>query len=332
MCKSGLSFWKIFSDPIGFVVDLLGFVLDKILIVFVDPISTWLTTALATFVQLDGARGGGGNYFINSIGTIFTKDKAIFTTLDKWFVTGGFTLATIFFIVRILKGLRDNLTGESEPNFAEIVGSYAVSLVLVIATPYIFSNFLLKLNVDMLNSFISISGTYKIQSGESLSKMVDFCGLKDPWQRVFTRIILFIAFAIFAYASAMRYVELILLYFLGPLFATSYTNRSNLYTTYWTESIAVIFTQSLHFFLLTLLLMLIRNMELGLNGAFFSKLILAVAIVMVALQGPKILRQYLQGAGLGGAGSVVRSKANQAMTMFRYARSTAKTNKAASGK
>jgi hypothetical protein len=218
--------------------------------------------------------------------------------------TGAATLAIIFFIIRILSAMRDNVTGEKNPNFAEIVGSFVVSLAMVGATPYILQNFLIYLNNGLIVS-ITDWVAITLEKNRQLSQIVNFNQIEEVWPRIITRIILFFAFILFAYAGAVRFIELVLLIFLGPLLATTYTNRSSIFMNYWTDCVAVVFTQSLHFFLLALMMKLVPEISIG--GNDYTNLLLVIAIALVALRGPSILRQYLSSSGLGGTMPQIRT-------------------------
>lgn len=62
-------------------------------------------------------------------------------TFMAWSQLAASSLATLFFVKRLMEAMRDELTEEGTPNIAEILGSYTVSLALVFATPYLITNF-----------------------------------------------------------------------------------------------------------------------------------------------------------------------------------------------
>lgn len=289
----GLSFWDLFTDPVKFVADLIGEVVDAILKAITDPISVWFVEALVDFVQIPANRAE----MLGKFGNL--------ETLLAWTQTAAGTLATIFFIMRILTGMRDNLTGENDPNFAEIIGSYAVCIALIVATPYMIDNILIKINnviIDGLSQSVFGGQDMVLQKGKTISDIYKFDEITEVWPRAITRIIIFIAIVGFAFAGAMRYIELILLIFLGPIFAATYTSggstyRSSLFRDYWVDCVAVVFTQSVQFFLLMLMMKLITTVGMG----SMTNILLVIGIVFVALRGPQILRQFLGNAGAGGS-------------------------------
>jgi hypothetical protein len=208
-------------------------------------------------------------------------------------------LVTIFFMIRILNGMKENITGENNANFAEIMGSYLISFVLIKATPYIVTNFLMMISEKLLADipyFTLGRSLNDVDPSKGIHGLIDYADYTEygTWFWVIVLIILFIALIAFTLSAAILNVELGILILLGPLIATTFQNRSQVFRMYWTECVAVVFTRNLQLFLfLAMLGFLVKGP---------SNLLYAFGVAVVAIRGPQVLRQYLQGGSVPGGG------------------------------
>jgi hypothetical protein len=296
-----VNFFDIFTNPVKFITDLIGEVVKSIVEGILNALWQAMVLPLVNAFIIDPSN----------------PEKPLGLDLSTLFIGFQYTafgLLMVLFMIRILKSLRDNLTDEDEPNYPELLGSFIVSCALIFATPYIINNFLIPANTGIINLISSTSigaADMGVINKAKFSDVINFSGDINVWVQIIIEIVLFVVFILLTFAGALRYVELILLYFLGPFFATSYINRSNLYPTYWTECFAVIFTQSLQFFLLKLAIALIPSGD-ALSATGIVRIVLMTAVVIVGVRGPQILRQYIRGAGI----SSMASKAGK-MMMYR---------------
>lgn len=109
----------------------------------------------------------------------------------------------------------------------------------------------------------------------------------------FLMLVWVIAFISFTIVAAIRYVDLAIILIMGSLVATTYTNRSQVYATYWTEVMSVVFIQSVHIVLAYFII------QWASDGTFMST-IFSLGATVVALRGPQVLRQFLYTSGTGG--------------------------------
>lgn len=308
MCKGGirlvflLSFWDIIGNPVKFIADLIALVLDKILMVIADTIGKLFTDSLYRFTYEATTK--------ESIFRLFGNNGPNLETLGQVIQIGAFTLATIFFMIRILNGMKDNLTGENPVNYSEVVGSFIVSCALIMAIPYVL-DFMMSVNKALIETLSRSEwggADLNFKKGAKFGDIVQInaSGDSKDWARFIGHLFAFIAFIIMAFAGAIRVIELVILYLIGPLLAATYTNRSRVLTSFWTDSIAVIFTQSVHYLLLVLMLRLISNGAIDFSGDGAVNLLLAFGISLVALRGPQVIRQFLGNAGMGGTVSGMR--------------------------
>jgi hypothetical protein len=207
---------------------------------------------------------------------------------------------TIFFMIRILNGMKENITGENNANFAEIMGSYLISYVLISATPYIVTNFLMVISKNLLDDipYLTLGGRTlsDVDPSKGIHGLINYADYTKygTWFWVLVLIVLFIALIAFTLSAAILNVELGILILLGPLIATTFQNRSQVFRMYWTECVAVVFTRNLQLFLfLAMLGFLVKGP---------SNLLYAFGVAVVAIRGPQVLRQYLQGGSVPGGG------------------------------
>jgi hypothetical protein len=226
--------------------------------------------------------------------------KTMFIELLDYSRLAATCLVTIFFMIRILNGMKENITGENNANFAEIMGSYLISYALISATPYIVTKFLMVISKNLLDDIpyftLGHNSLDDIDPSKGINGLIDYADYTQygTWFWVIVLIILFIALIAFTLSSAILNVELGILILLGPLIATTFQNRSQVFRMYWTECVAVVFTRNLQLFLfLAMLGFLVKGP---------SNLLYAFGVAVVAIRGPQVLRQYLQGGSVPGGG------------------------------
>jgi|GEM_PF-2778331 len=216
------------------------------------------------------------------------------STFISWAKYSAGSLIIFFFIKRIVEGLRDNATGEGEPNYAEMIGSTAVSMALVWVIPEVVYT-LIRVNNQIVQAITSIG--IKVDGDYGVAIIEDMVGPNPTLaviHIVLIAIIWVICVVIFAIMGAVRYVELGILLIMGPIAATGYANRSQIVGTYMTEAVAIIFTQVAHVILAYWII------QWSAIGDFWG-LLSAIGAVFVSIKGPQVLRQYIYNSGTGSA-------------------------------
>lgn len=208
----------------------------------------------------------------------------------------GVMLAFVLFYKRIMESIRDQVTGEAEPNYAEILGSFAVSLFFVVSCQTLINDFAIKIANDLTTWIASLPRA--VGEGDIL-KTLPF---KNSYARAEGRGIAFlvailvwsIGFIGLAISAAIRYAELLFLNVIGPTINATYTTRSEVFTTFWIKTVAVVFTQPVQVFLLWGIMSSVQNLTWG-------GLVLSFGFCILAIRGPKVLEQFLYSTGVGGA-------------------------------
>ncbi|MEW9673608.1 conjugal transfer protein TrbL family protein [Ammoniphilus sp. 3BR4] len=213
-------------------------------------------------------------------------------TLIEWSQWAAGVLMMIFLLKRIMDALKGEALMEGEANWAEIIGSAAISTALIFATPYIIKNFLIEINNAIVQSITGLGIQVDMSSLEIIHLFAPSGLTQETGKIIFMTLMWAIAFLIFSIAGAVRYVDLAIVLIMGPLAATCYTNRSEVYANYWVEAISVIFTQCIHVLLAYLMLQWsATGTLLGICGS--------IAGAVVAIRGPHTLRQFLYSTGTG---------------------------------
>jgi hypothetical protein len=117
-------------------------------------------------------------------------------------------------------------------------------------------------------------------------------------------LILIVALLALGIAGAIRYIETLIAILISPLVALSVINSSDGLNIWFREIVAIIFTQTIHFLILQILLSIMGGVE-----NFMVMMILSIGTISVGLRGPQILRQYLYKTGTS---SVLVSSAGSA--------------------
>jgi hypothetical protein len=172
-----------------------------------------------------------------------------------------------------------------------VLGCFSACAGIVIL-PFIFTEFLLKINNLLIQGCQDIGLTYHqtIDTAFFIDKSAGAVGVL-----AIGFLIMGVAFLVLAVIDSIRYFELIFCYLYAPIASASFIGKGEGVQVWWRESIAVIFTQSFHFFMLQLLLLTIRN------ATGFWVILLPIGNIVVMLKGSKMLRQFLYSSGTGAA-------------------------------
>ncbi|MFE8703900.1 conjugal transfer protein TrbL family protein [Cytobacillus sp. FJAT-54145] len=215
-------------------------------------------------------------------------------TFVNWAQWAGGSLAIFFFIKRVVEGIKDNITGENEPNFAEMIGSLAISMALIFATPKIVYMFI-SINNQVVKSITDLGINVNLGGNEILDKYTANGDLAlVQLHLLFMTLVWAISFLVFAIVGALRYIELAIVLIMGPIVSTTYVNRSGVLQTYWTEVVAIVFTQVAH---VLLAYWIVQWSSAGTTWGLVS----SIASAFISLRGPQILRQFIYSSGAGGA-------------------------------
>lgn len=203
----------------------------------------------------------------------------------------GNLLVALFFYKRVLEAMRNDVTEEETVNWAEIIGSTAISLGLVNVTPFMVKKYLIPISNEVLLWLSKFPINVHIPG----NKIIDIFAPGGSIAMVALDILLMllvwsVGIVALGIASMIRYGQLALLIIAGPIVAASYVNRSEVYKTYWVELVSVTFTQCIH------MLMFLLIMSTVVKGSF-EYLLMSFGFMVVAITGPAAFKQVLHSSG-----------------------------------
>ena len=162
---------------------------------------------------------------------------------------------------------------------------WAASLIFLL--PIIVTDILIEINNYLMELVISIGGS-----------AIDIELLRSTFVTssnfvLILALIWAVAFFLLAIAGAIRYVELIIAILLVPTAALSVVRGSGALIIWASDTIAIVFTQTIHVLLLQLLALIVTNTP----GIMMFPL--SFGVMAVVLKGPQVLRKYRYSSGTG---------------------------------
>ena len=206
------------------------------------------------------------------------------------FFAGG--LLVIFVIWSVFRQLSGVMYNEERS-----IGSYFIHITFSGALIYILPKIITLVFLPLNNALIGFIGSIGIDVSGIENSMQNVWGFYRETE--FLKImffILIIAIFVLGIAGAIRYIETLIAILISPLVALSLINNSEGIQVWSREVIAIVFTQTIHFLLLQLLISIIGGVE-----NITIMIILSIGTIAVGLRGPQILRQYLYRTGTSSA-------------------------------
>jgi hypothetical protein len=238
--------------------------------------------------------------------TDFTKYGFI-GDMYKWIFTISASLGALFLVFNLVKLLAQGMGGYANRSTEEVVSKAIMGTVFASLSPFILQDVLLKINNAWV-SFILDRGI----NVDTFAKFVAF-PLTASLSIMFAGFILAVMFLILSIQYIVRLGELMILFITAPLAAiTSVNEDMNIWPVWWREAVAVVFQQAFQITILWLIFNLLGGAK-NLNDY-----ILAIALMVIVLKGPAVLRKFIYSSGtgrmaVGAAGGVGKA------AMYRYA-------------
>jgi hypothetical protein len=220
-----------------------------------------------------------------------TEPDKYLTNFDQYlkgvqFFAGG--LLVIFVVLAVFR----QVSGVMYQN-EKSIGTYFIHVTFAGGLIYILPKTVTLVFLPLNNALIGFIG----EVGIDVSRIED--SFQSAWGLIIEENILRVMFliliiALFALgiAGAIRYIETLIAILASPLVALSVINNSDGLQVWIREVIAVIFTQTIHFLILQILLSIMGGVE-----NMMMMIILSIGTIAVGLKGPQILRQYLYRTG-----------------------------------
>lgn len=180
-----------------------------------------------------------------------------------------------------------NISNVSDRSVGRLVLQTMWAASLIFLLPIIVTDILIKINNYLMELVISIGGS-----------AIDIELLRSTFVTssnfvLILALIWAVAFFLLAIAGAIRYVELIIAILLAPTAALSVVRGNGALIAWASDTIAIVFTQTIHVLLLQLLALIITNT----SGIMMFPL--SFGVMAVVLKGPQVLRKYIYSSGTG---------------------------------
>jgi hypothetical protein len=202
------------------------------------------------------------------------------------FFAGG--LLVIFVVLAVFRQL-SGVMYQSEKS----VGTYFLHITFAGALIYILPKTVTLVFLPINNALINFIGEVGIDTSRIEDSFQSAWGLIKE-ENILKLIFLILIIALFALgiAAAIRYIETLLVILISPVVALSVINNSDGLNIWIRETVAIIFTQTIHFLILQILISIMAGVD-----NFMVMMILSIGTIAVGLKGPQILRQYLYKTG-----------------------------------
>jgi hypothetical protein len=232
-----------------------------------------------------------------------TEPGKYLTNFDEYlrgveFFAGG--LLVIFVVLAVFRQI-SGIMYQSEKS----VGTYFLHITFAGALIYILPKTVTLVFLPINNALINFICEVGIDTSRIEDSFQSAWGLikeENILRLIF--LILIIALLALGISAAIRYIETLIVILISPIVALSVINNSDGLNIWIRETIAIIFTQTIHFLILQILISIMAGVD-----NFMVMMILSIGAIAVGLKGPQILRQYLYKTG---ASSVLVSSAGTA--------------------
>jgi hypothetical protein len=177
------------------------------------------------------------------------------------------------------------------------LGNYFINVTFAGSLIYILPKTVTLIFIPINNALIGFIGSVGIDSSRMEDSFQSTWGaVKETEMLKVMFLILTIALVALGIAAAIRYIEVLIAILAAPLAALSLVNNGDGLNIWIREVVAIVFTQTIHFLILQILLSIMGGV-----GNMMILIILSIGTIAVGLKGPQILRQYLYRTGTSSA-------------------------------
>lgn len=194
----------------------------------------------------------------------------------------------------------------NEKSLSELVKGGMISGFLIMFLPYAVTNILIPINNLFVEVILEVG--IGIDIFDRFLKIPPIDELLDSSGFLIVMLIFVIAALLLSIIAAIRYVEIIVILILSPFVAISIARNGDALGIWVRETVAIVFTQTIHMILLNLLI------TFAASPSFWGYL-KALGVIIVMLRGPQLLRQFLYSTGAGSVALSVAGSASRFVAM-----------------
>jgi len=204
-------------------------------------------------------------------------------------------LASGLFVVFVAYELFKIQAGGMIPHEEKSIGSLILQITwsgaLIFFLPWVMENVIIRLNNIAIRVITSMGVAIDVDTFRTAFGEYDIEALGGTV--ILMYLILGLAFLVMGIIGGIRYFELIIAFLFAPIVGARFINKPDAIGVWARETISITFTQTLHVFLLQILLNVLGRVPGPL------KIVLAIAVIVVMIKGANVLRQFTYSTGVG---------------------------------
>lgn len=198
------------------------------------------------------------------------------------------TIGSVFFVFNMFKLIMEKVGGYSQRSVQEVIVRTFLGGTLALLAPFLLKDVLLPLNNAIVQLFLN-----KGINVDVFSRFVVVPGA-GATALLLAGLAMAVIFLLLAIQYIIRTVEILILFIMSPLAAWSIINEDmNIWSVWWREAIATIFTQSLQ-----IMILWVAFNSIG-TATDLKDFIIGFGFMIFCLMGPSFLRKFLYSTGAG---------------------------------
>ncbi|MFD2926304.1 conjugal transfer protein TrbL family protein [Halobacillus naozhouensis] len=216
------------------------------------------------------------------------SETGVIGEVQQWFLISSISITTLFIIFNLMKQMTAMLGGYTNRSITEIVMKGIFGVTFAYAAPWLLINILLK----VANAFTAVFIAKGINI-DSLKKIMDITNDVST-AMVWCLLAMCIAFVWLMFQYIIRWAQLIILWVMAPLAASTMVNEEmNVFPAWWREAAAIAFMQPLQVMILYFVVNLVGSAQK------MEDMFLALGLMFVVIVSPSWLRKFLYSTGAG---------------------------------
>lgn len=214
-----------------------------------------------------------------------------------------------------LKYQSNGALGSNNRSFSTLMLKTLASGAAIYVLPYLVKDVLLPINDELIRIIqkigVEISDSHFHNVLNLQTNLATLGGMM-----ILISLVLAIGFVILAIAGGIRYIELLICIIFAPIAAVSIANDGEGVQLWFKETICVVFTQSIHIFLLQILIKIMTTVD----GIMMA--VLSIGAITVMLRGPQVLRSFLYTSGVGAVATGTTTQVTRMAVMKKVMKSS----------
>jgi len=215
------------------------------------------------------------------------------------------TVVTVLVVLEAIERQSGGLLTDKGKSIQLLTGRTILSVCLIYFLPSMFMSKLLEMDkvfIEMIQEFLKLNTN---DDKKLIIKMMEISSNNMvSWVGIFVFIVIIVAMVGLTISLSIRTVEILIAILLAPIAAAFYVRDGEVLSTWFKETISIIFTQAMQVFLFLLSMKILIDNKYGFKDfvqgeSGYTKLIIFIGIMVVAIRGPRVLRKFVYSSGAG---------------------------------